>query len=207
MTGTNDELVVHAGRGDLEALSTLLDACSDQVSQRLQGEIGKQWQAVLDVEDVMQVTFVEAFLQITTFEGSNIQSFTAWLGRIAQNNLRDAIRALQCEKRPQPSKRAHSPPNQESHITLIERVAGSSVTASRKAGNREAADLLEAAMKKLPPDYQKVLRLYDLEGLSGPVVAERMGRRRGAVHMLRSRALARLGELLGSESKFFTHNG
>ncbi len=205
MAATDDELVVRAVRGDREALSALLDRCGDQIARRLGGEIGQQWRSVLDVEDVMQVTFVEAFLQIGTFTGSDERSFAAWLGRIAENNLRDAIRALQCEKRPQPNKRAQSPAGQDSRLTLIERVAGSTTTVSRKAGRHEANDLLEAALKKLPTDYEIVLRLYDLDGLSGPQVAERMGRRRGAVHMLRSRALVRLAELMGSASKFFTH--
>ena len=204
MATTDDEFVARAIRGDREALSALLDSCGDQVAQRLGGEIGGQWRSVLDIDDVMQVTFIEAFLQIGQFTGSDTRSFSAWLGRIAENNLRDAIRELQCEKRPQPDKRAHSPPGHDSYITLIERVSGSTTTVSRKAGRREVNDLLDAALKKLPADYERVLRLYDLEGLSGPEVAEKMGRRRGAVHMLRARAMVRLGELLGSESKFFS---
>ncbi len=205
MGETSDKLVVQAKLGDQEALCALLDLFSDQVASRLEKQINKKWKAALDIEDVLQVTYIEVFLQIGNFNGEEEKTFLAWLVRIAENNLRDAIRSLQCEKRPPPDKRVHAPSGQDSHITLIELVAGSSVTASRKAGRNEACDLLDAAMRKLPDDYEKVLRLYDLEGLSGPEVAEVMGRRRGAIHMLRSRALVRLGDLLGSESKFFTH--
>lgn len=205
MATTDDELVPRAVSGDRKALSSLLDRCGDQIARRLGGEIGQQWRSVLDVEDVMQVTFVEAFLQIGKFTGSDARSFSAWLGRIAQNNLRDAIRELQCAKRPQPAKRVHSAPTRDSHTTLIERVGGSISTPSHKAARIEGKELLEAALQRLPEDYANVLRLYDLEGLSGPEVAERMGRRRGAVHMLRARALARLGDLLGPESDFYSH--
>lgn len=201
---TDDKLVTQAIRGDREALSALLDRYGDQVAYRLRGEISERWRSVLEVDDVMQITFLEVFLQIGSFTGSDAQSFSAWLGRIAENNLRDAIRGLQCEKRPQPAKRVQSPAGRDSYMTLIELVADSTTTISRKAARNESELLLNAALKKLPADYEKVLRLYDLEGLSGPEVAERMGRRRGAVHMLRARALARLGELLGSESKFFS---
>ena len=115
------------------------------------------------------------------------------------------MRRFPNEKRPQPNKRIQSPAGHDSYTTLIERIGGSMSTPSRMVARTEGAELLEAALMKLPADYATVLRLYDLEGHSGPVVAERMGRRRGAVHMLRSRALARLGELMGAESKFFSH--
>ena len=52
-----------------------------------------------------------------------------------------------------------------------------------------------------------VVRLYDIEGRSGPEVATTMGRSRGAVVMLRARAHDRLAELLGSGSKFFSDSG
>ena len=47
---------------------------------------------VLDIEDAMQVTFMEAFLRIGKFAGSDSRTFSAWLGRIAENNLCDGIR-------------------------------------------------------------------------------------------------------------------
>ncbi len=199
------ELIPNAIRGDRDALAELLNRYGDIVAAHLRGDINPQWRSVLDIDDVMQVTFVEAFLQISRFGGSDGSSFVSWLRRIAKNNLRDAIRALKCEKRPQPGNRVHSPAGQDSCVTLIEQIAGSTITISGKAGIREMTALLNEALRKLPSDYEIVLRLYDLEGLTGPEVADRMGRRRGAIHMLRARALVRLGELVGAESNFFTH--
>ena len=149
MGETSDKLVVQAKLGDQEALCALLDLFSDQVASRLEKQINKKWKAALDIEDVLQVTYIEVFLQIGNFNGEEEKTFLAWLVRIAENNLRDAIRSLQCEKRPPPDKRVHAPSGQDSHITLIELVAGSSVTASRKAGRNEACDLLDAALRKL----------------------------------------------------------
>ena len=64
--------------------------------------------------------------------------------------------------------------------------------------------MLTEAIKKLPPDYATVIRLYDLEGRTGPRVAEAMSRSRGAIHMLRARAHDMLVSFLGSQSQYFT---
>ena len=56
-------------------------------------------------------------------------------------------------------------------------------------------------------DYEQALRLFELEGLSGEEVAERMGRSHGAVRMMLARARERLAEVLGSDSRFFSSSG
>jgi RNA polymerase sigma factor (sigma-70 family) len=63
---------------------------------------------------------------------------------------------------------------------------------------------MEGALRQLPPDYEKVIRLYDLAGKSPAEVAQEMGRSQGAVFMLRARAHDRLREVLGSSSQFFS---
>jgi RNA polymerase sigma factor (sigma-70 family) len=80
---------------------------------------------------------------------------------------------------------------------------GTSVTG--KAARGEANSRIESALKKLPDDYATVIRLFDLEGLNGPQVADQIDRTRGAVHMLRARAIDRLKQILGRESMFFSN--
>ncbi len=204
MAGTDDELVRQAVQGDHDALSALLARYGLPIERQLQGLIARQWRSVLDVEDVMQVTYLEAFLQIKQCPASDAGAFAGWLRRSAENNLRDAVRALQREKRPQPACRVGVLSYADSCVALIEALGGSTTTASGVAVRQENQCLVEAALCQLPADYATVVRLYDLEGLSGPEVAERIGRSRGAVHMLRARAHAHLRCLLGSESKFFS---
>ncbi|HEY3242379.1 MAG TPA: sigma-70 family RNA polymerase sigma factor, partial [Phycisphaerae bacterium] len=66
---------------------------------------------------------------------------------------------------------------------------------------------MAAAIGKLPADYAKVVRMYDLEGRSVAEVAAAVGRSEGAVYMLRSRAHDRLRELLASASRFMSTPG
>ena len=98
----------------------------------------------------------------------------------------------------------HTPAGHDSYVTLLDQLALSATTPSRQAANNEAGGMLDDVIGKLPHDYRKVVRLYDLEGRSPTEVAESIGRSVGAVHMLRARAHDCLRELLGSESQFFS---
>jgi RNA polymerase sigma factor (sigma-70 family) len=77
-------------------------------------------------------------------------------------------------------------------------------TPSRQAARREAVEILERTLAKLPTDYAKVVRLYDLECRPIAEVARELGRSEGAVYMLRARAHEWLRETMGTESQFFS---
>jgi RNA polymerase sigma factor (sigma-70 family) len=174
-----DQIIVRAVAGDRDALTTLLERFGAEVAQRVAG-------------------------QIDGLDACDARSFCAWLTRVAENNLHDAIRGLQAEKRPHPAKNIQPSPDHDSYVGLFELAGGTGTTPSRAAARGEIRQLIEAAVRKLPDDYAEVVRLCDLQGHSVADVAERMGRSRGAVHMLRARALGRLQAILGSESKFFS---
>ena len=196
-----EQLASRAVAGDSDALIALLKECGPEVRSSL--AIGQPWQAVVAADDVMQVTYMEAFLQIRHFTPRGPGSFLAWLRRIAENNLRDAVRELERDKRPDPRKRVDPPGGDDSATALYQLLGGTTSTPSRAAARREAIEALENAIGQLPPDYAKVVRLYDLDGCSGSEVASAMGRSVGAVKMLAARAHDRLQAILGTGSQFF----
>ena len=87
---------------------------------------------------------------------------------------------------------------------LLETLAVTTATAGGLVAGREAQGLLEAAIRRLPESYERVVRLFDLEGLEPEAVASALDRSTGATYMLRARAHDRLRELLGPDSKFFS---
>ncbi len=204
MAEPDTELFDQAIKGDTAALRTLLTRYGPAARKAIQGKIGRKWRSVLEEDDVMQVTYLEAFLHIDHLIGRNPASFVAWLRKIAENVLRDAIRELERKKRPNPAKRLQTAVTGESYATLLDYVGGTSTTPSRHARRNESREILEHAMQQLPPDYRDVLQLHHLEGRSVAEVATKMSRSQGAVYMIRARALERLRSLLGAESKFFT---
>jgi DNA-directed RNA polymerase specialized sigma24 family protein len=63
---------------------------------------------------------------------------------------------------------------------------------------------MDEALAKLPADYAKVVRLYDLECKPMEDVSRELGRSPGACYMLRARAHDALREALGTASQFFS---
>lgn len=190
----SDPRVKAAIDGDPGALSEMLREYAPAL--RAQLAIDPKWQSVLDGDDILQVTYLEAFLRIGSFVETGPGSLLAWLRRIADNNLRDAVKGLQALKRPPPARQA-AKTGDESTVELFELLGVTSSSPSRALATSEMKTALVAAFEALPEDYARVLRLYDLEGKSVAEVSAACSRSAGAIHMLRARALARLRELLG----------
>lgn len=210
MTSGDDQLLPRAVAGDQAALAALLERHGAVVRATLQRSYHRRLKGEVDLDDVMQVTYLEAFLRIGAFtwpsSGGGSGAFSAWLRRIAENNIRDAIRKSDAADRRRSPVGHAAMAAADSCRGLVELVADEQ-SPIRLAGRGETERLLEAALRELPPDYERVLRLYDLEGRTGPEVARVMGRSHGAIKMLVARARDRLGELLGSGSKFFSRGG
>lgn len=194
-----------AARGDPAAAKLLLERYGPRIRAEVDRDIASHWRSLIDADDVMQVTYLEAFLQIHSFEGRDESAFVGWLRRIAMNNLRDAIKELQRLKRPDPTRRVQPAGGDTSYVPLVELLGCTTTTPSRAAAKGELGRIIDGLLAQLPPDYGEVIRQYDLLGKSIQDVAASMGRSAGAVHMLRARAHERLRALMGAESEYFTH--
>lgn len=204
-----EALLARAIKGDRGALIDLLEQCAPMLRGRLEGKIPPTLRVAVETDDVMQVTYIEVVGRISQFKTGGMSGFRAWVSRVAENNLLDAIRAAQAAKRPDPAKRAHTPRNaDDSAATLIEVLAGDSkATPSRFVARGEAVMAMERMLATLPTDYARVIRLYDLAGRPVEEVAKEMGRSTGAVFMLRARAHDRLRDAMGDEGKYFSRAG
>ena len=202
MGTATDELVGRAIAGDDVALSELLQEAAPGLHGEFSRQIGDRYRSLVDADDIVQITCLEAFLRIRSFQPVGSGAFFAWLRRIAANNLRDAIKELERDKRPPPGRRAEVGPGDASYVALVDQLAATTTTPSRICGGKELREGVEAGLRQLPADYERVLRLFELEGLSGQEVAERLGRGQGAVRMLLARARERLAEILSGSPQF-----
>jgi len=193
------EALARARAGDLEALAELLEGHAPELGARLAGRIPAAHRAVLAPEDVLQVTYLEAFLRIGSFRG-DASAFAAWLGAIAENNLCDGLRELGRAKRPDSGRRAGPAAEQ----ALLEALGSGATSPTRAAARAEAQARLHAALAELPRDYARAVTLVDLEGRSVEEAAAELARSRGALHMLRLRAHERLRERLGAAERYLS---
>lgn len=199
------QLIERSVSGDADALAELLVEFDGQLRARLDGQIGRRYRSAFGLDDVLQVTYTEAFLRIRGFRPTGDGAFLNWLTRIAENTLRNAIRDLNCQKRPPRDRLVESHPSGDSYVALIETLAGSQTSPSRCASREEGRAAIEAALAIMPPDYAKVIRMFYLEGCEAGEIATELGRSTGAVYMLKSRAWDQLAKLLGDATRFFSH--
>ena len=154
-------LLHKAVAGDGEALETLLLQHFDRLVADISHRIPDDVRSALSGEDVVQDAFIVAFQRIGTFEPRSSEAFFAWLSRIAENRLMDAVKALRAAKRGGGWARVTDAGDADADdiIPLLEMLHHHSRTPSRSAAAREAAAALAAALDSLDPDYREVLRL------------------------------------------------
>jgi RNA polymerase sigma factor (sigma-70 family) len=198
MPVAEDTWTTLAIEGDGAALRKLLEPLIPQLRRHLEPKIRRIHQAAFDADEVIQITFVEAFLRIGQFTPDGPDAFRVWLFKIADNNLKDAVRSIERRKRPPRDRQLAWPAGDDSYVDLMMHLGGTQTTPSEHAARVEAKAAIETALTKLPPDYAAVVRLCDLEGMSTTEAGKVIGKREGAVYMIKTRAHTRLQELLAS---------
>lgn len=198
-----DDCLDRARGGDLDALAQLLTEHGPAVRARIGRDLPAAADALLDADDVMQVTYIEAFLRIGDLAAASASGFRAWLETIARHNLSDGRRAL---ARRAPTTRGPARDPNDAADDLLTQVCADVTSPSRAAARGEARIWLQSALAELPADYARVVELYDLQGVDIDSVARALGRSRGAVHMLRQRAHDRLRARLGAANRFLSQS-
>ena len=189
------DLLQRAVAGDGDALTALLRDAAPRVRAWLAGRIPEPMRPAFDVDDVMQVTYLEAFLRVSSVEHHSGQAFGDWLRQLAQRNIDDAVHALELgDHAPHQEQDAIGDPHEAAHA-LYNRLGAASIDPQGRDALREFHDAIHQALDVLPEDYARALRLFELERCGVAEVARKMGRSEGAVFMLRARALDRLREL------------
>lgn len=89
--------IERAAAGDSKAVEDLLRSLEPELRSSL--TIPTPWRRSLDPDDVLQVSFLETFLRLSTLRDRTPAGLRAWMRRLVRNNLTDAIRALPARRR------------------------------------------------------------------------------------------------------------
>jgi RNA polymerase sigma-70 factor (ECF subfamily) len=171
----DDTLVTRAQR-DPQAFAPLYDRYFDPVYRYCYHRLGDRTEA----EDLTSLVFTRAFAALPDYrEGS----FRSWLFANAHNAVANHHRA----RRP-------ARPLDEALEVVDPRAGGSPEAVAVAVEERRA---LHTAIAQLTTDQRRIIELR-LAGLTGPEIAEVLGRSHAAVKMLQVRAVDRLQELLGT---------
>lgn len=201
MTTNPEHLLQEARAGDPATLGRLLDLYRRYLALLARVQIGQRLQGKVDASDLVQETYLEAHRNFARFRGTSEGQFLCWLRQILAAKLADLLRRyLGTKGRDVRLEREIEGALDHSSVLLDRGLVASQSSPSEQADRREQAVLLADALGELPDDYRDVISLRNLEGLTFPEVAERMGKSLDSVEKLWMRALARLRQLLGGPS-------
>ena len=191
-------LVSLAKEGNESALQQLCETYGERVLRIVRLRIGGELRSKLQSMDLVQDVFVSALRGLKDFTYQNEGDFLRWLATITENRIRDNVEKFHADKRDIRRETPLDISGQSSKNSFV-RIVGpvSSTTPSMIASRREDLDRLEKAIDKMPPEYRQVILLAKIEGLSGPELAQRLGKTPGAARALLSRALAALAGVYG----------
>jgi RNA polymerase sigma-70 factor (ECF subfamily) len=205
-TAETRTLIERAVAGDRVALERLMLDHYDRLARHIAGRFPRSQQGALGVEDIVQQTFAQVFARMARYEPREDAGFLAWLLAIADNRLRDAIRAQQRKKRGGGRARVPvtSDENDSRAANLFDIIAGSGNTPSQSIARREGIRAIQVAVAGLPDEYRQAIELRYFEGFSLEETADLMGRTTGAVRGLLDRAKARMRDALERASRFLS---
>lgn len=192
------ELLCRARRGP-DGLEPLFGHCRNYLLLLARAQVAGRLRAKVDASDLVQQTLLEAYRDFGRFEGTTAAEWLAWLRRILTHNAMNAARHYQGTQQRDARREVGGLGQGDSAALPLPAAPGESP--SQAAVRKERELQLADAIAHLPPDYQEVILLRNLQHLPFADIAERMGRSRPAVQMLWMRALEKLQESLkGLES-------
>lgn len=194
-------LVAAAVGGDRASLERLLLSHYDGLARRIGGKLPPRLQATQAVEDILQLTFLQAFRDIGRFESRADASFGDWLARIADNRLLDAIKQAGRAKRGGELQRVEV--RDESRVlSLLDWIAADDTSPLSAVARSEAIAALQVALTTLRADQRQAIQLRLLDGKSLEEAAAAMNRSPDAVRGLVQRGKQELKEALGRASQW-----
>ena len=186
-------LVTLAQEGDKLAIEQLCRIYGERVRRIIRLRIDRKLRSKLDSVDVVQDALILAMGGLKDFTYKNEGDFLRWLSKIAENKLHDILDKFYAEKRDIrreiPFKKVE---NNTEEGSFIAAEPLETTTPSVLLFRKEQLDRLERAIDDLKPDYREVVYLSRIERLSNAEIAEKLGKSKGAVAMLLSRALVAL---------------
>ncbi|PYU87605.1 MAG: hypothetical protein DMG08_27680 [Acidobacteria bacterium] len=174
-------------QGDREAFAPLFEKYRSRLGVLIYYGLSVQLRGLIEVDDILQETFLRAFKEFDQFTYQTPGSFFRWLARISNNVIVDTARHHGRQKRQAAELlRFRSESNPEGPEPV------DSMTPSRLLAHHEGLRRLLSDLDALPDDYRRVILLSRIEGLSTAEVAETLGKTREATALLLHRAIKKL---------------
>jgi RNA polymerase sigma-70 factor (ECF subfamily) len=191
MDATTRTLVSRAQGSDQDAIAELFDRHRARLRRAIQKLLGPSYRALLlDSEDAVSEGILAALRNLEKFEYRGQGSFLAWLLRCCANEVGRRVRAAAAHKR-QLHKVQHLDETGTAEPTVL------APTPAEEAQGQELEEQVRRCLEQLLPQEQEVILLSWYLELDAEAIRQEMDLpSAGAARALRTRARARLTELL-----------
>lgn len=183
-------LVERFKRGETEAFSLIFRKYRRRLAVLVHYKMSAELRAAVEVDDILQEVFLAAAQDMGNFAYESPGSLMAWLSRISDHVVVDAVRYQNRGKRhAEEMLRFRS----ESNPGGPEPVDGN--TPSQVFERAEDVQILLKKLDALPAEYREMILLAKFEGLTTKEISERVKKTRESVALTLHRALKRFREL------------
>jgi RNA polymerase sigma-70 factor (ECF subfamily) len=163
-------LVERAASGDKDAYRILVEKYQNRVYSLILSIVGGRE----DAEDIVQESFVKAYLSLKNFRGES--SFYTWIYRVAYNMAIDFRRRVSRRNGVVTEPRL----NDQNESVQVEGVAQDG-DPEKSAERKQLAATLDEAMAQLSEEHRAVIVLREIEGMSYAEIADVLGVSQGTV--------------------------
>jgi RNA polymerase sigma-70 factor, ECF subfamily len=170
-------------------LQAMLQTCEPRLRSYIERHMPQELRRTVEVSDVLQDTFFEAFRRAGEFVPTGEDAAHRWLVTIARHRILNLLRSRRASKRE--GSRVHLEGDGDV-MKLMGELLVYSRTPSRSAMSHELALEVQRSIDRLNPDYCQIIRMRYIEGLSVEETVAKVGRSAAAVMMLCHRAVKAL---------------
>jgi len=194
------ELIRQARQGNAESRERLFEVCRNYLGFIARAQVESWLRVKVDASDVVQQTMLEAHRDFDRFAGDSEKEWLGWLRKILSHNVADLTRHYRGTAKRQA--RREIPFREPAETGLAggaPEPVDPGVSPSQHLAQQDNELRLAAALAELPPDYQEVIMLRNLQHLPFGDIALQMERSRPAVQMLWMRAIKKLQATIGGQ--------
>ncbi len=181
-----EALIREAQGGDREAFDRLVVRYTPELEKTVRLRLGGYLRQKIEVDDVLQETFLKAYASVSSFEYRGEGSLLTWLKRIAENLLLYWAR----EHR------------RTSQLPLVDSVVAKQASPSRRLRQEERFQRLQDVLSRLSDEQREVILLARVESVPIKEIAKRLGKTPDAVRQILWRSLQKLRASFGDTESF-----
>ena len=160
---TDSQLIESVLSGDEYAFEQIFDRHKRTVARTA----ARYFQRPEQIEEIIQIAFAKAFVELPKFRGAHDLSLPSWLGRIAANACLDMLRS-----------RKRKPEDLQCELTTGEAETILELTASTDPNSEESLisrDLSQKLLAHLPEDDRALLHMLYVDEMSVAQIGDLLG--------------------------------